>query len=271
MLSTTWCKTFPAGLSLRIKGHKSEGGIVIYSARKNQTIYGQGIGILMLDTRFTPFIPGDIGNASTFNFPVTYKVIEGLTVERATSKDPSVIESLVKGGEALAKGGVRAITSTCGYLGFFQKEMTDRLDVPVFMSSLLQLPFILAMIGKKRKVGILCARGETFDDSLIESVGVDPAAPLVIRGLDTWENFYADIMIDSGKLDAEKVEEDVVAAARQMVEEDGSIGAILLECADLPPYAMAVQKAVGLPVFDFVTMINYVFSVVVRNRFSGFM
>ncbi len=119
--------------------------MMIYNARKNQAIYGQGIGILMLDTRFTPFIPGDVGNASTFDFPVTYKVIEGLTVERATGKDPRVLQSLVRGGEALASGGVRAITSTCGYLGFFQKEMADLLDVPVFMSSLLQLPFICAV------------------------------------------------------------------------------------------------------------------------------
>jgi hypothetical protein len=39
----------------------------------------------------------------------------------------------------------------------------------------------------------------------------------------------------------------------------------------LAPYAAAVQETVNLPVFDFITMINYVFSAVVRRRYRGFM
>jgi len=244
---------------------------MIYKARKGQTVYGQSIGILMLDTQFTPYIPGDISNACTFDFPVTYEVVEGLTVERATSKDTTALNSLVKAGEKLVRGGVKAVSSNCGYLGFFQQELASRLAVPVFMSSLLQLPFISAMIGQGRKVGVLCVREATFDQSLLEGLGVDPALPMVVRGMDQWEHFYRGIMIDSGELDAARIEAEMVAASRKMVEEDSSIGAILLECADMPPYSCAVQRAVGLPIFDFVTMINYVFSAVVQKRFEGFM
>jgi hypothetical protein len=32
-----------------------------------------------------------------------------------------------------------------------------------------------------------------------------------------------------------------------------------------------VQEATGLPVFDYSTMIDYVFSAVVRKRFEGYM
>ena len=244
---------------------------MIYLARKGQTIYGQSIGILMLDTKFTPLIPGDVGNACTFDFPATYEVVEGLTVERATSKDFTAMDILVGAADKLVRGGVKAVCSNCGYLGFFQQELASRLDVPVFMSSLLQLPFISAMIGQGRKVGILCAREATFDQSLLEGIGIDPALPMVVRGMDQWEHFYHGIMIDSGKLDAARIEAEMVAAARKMVEEDPSIGAILLECADMPPYSRAVQQAVSLPIFDFVTMINYVFSAIVQQRFEGFM
>ena len=145
------------------------------------------------------------------------------------------------------------------------------MEVPVFLSSLLQLPFISSMLGSNQKVGILCAHEETFDRALLTGIGVDSRLPMVIRGMDRWKYFYQGIMIESGELDADRIEAEMVAAASQMVEEDPSVGAILLECADLPPYAEAVQKSVNLPVFDFVTMINYVYSAVVQKKYDGFM
>jgi hypothetical protein len=39
----------------------------------------------------------------------------------------------------------------------------------------------------------------------------------------------------------------------------------------LPPYAHASQVAVGLPVFDFFTMINYVHTTLIRTPFTGFL
>ena len=82
--------------------------------------------------------------------------------------------------------------------------------------------------------------------------------------------FYDAIHAEKGELDFEKVEQEVVEAARSLVEKDDKVKAILLECTDLPPYAAAVQEALDLPVFDFTTMINYVFSAVVRKRFVGY-
>ncbi len=66
------------------------------------------------------------------------------------------------------------------------------------------------------------------------------------------------------------VEGEVVATARRLVDEHESVKAILLECSLLPPYAAAVQQAVNLPVFDYITMINYVFNAVVKQRYDGF-
>jgi hypothetical protein len=59
--------------------------------------------------------------------------------------------------------------------------------------------------------------------------------------------------------------------AKQIVDEDPAVKAILLECSLLPPYGAAVQEALDMPVFDYVTMINYVYSAVVKKRFEGFM
>jgi hypothetical protein len=66
------------------------------------------------------------------------------------------------------------------------------------------------------------------------------------------------------------VEAETVQVTKNLIDKNDNIKAILFECTDLPPYAAAVQEATGLPVFDFTTLINYVFSGLVRTRFDGF-
>jgi hypothetical protein len=46
---------------------------------------------------------------------------------------------------------------------------------------------------------------------------------------------------------------------------------LLLECSVLPAYEAAIQKATGLTVFDFITMINYVDTALLKKSFAGFM
>ncbi|HQN29596.1 MAG TPA: aspartate/glutamate racemase family protein, partial [Methanothrix soehngenii] len=59
---------------------------MIYKARSGQASYGEAIGILLLDC-FTPFIPGDVANATTYCFPVRFQKVEGLTTKRTLGKD----------------------------------------------------------------------------------------------------------------------------------------------------------------------------------------
>jgi hypothetical protein len=46
-----------------------------------KAVYGAAVGILMLEARF-PRIPGDVGNATTWPFPVLYKVVRGASPDR---------------------------------------------------------------------------------------------------------------------------------------------------------------------------------------------
>jgi hypothetical protein len=184
--------------------------------------------------------------------------------------DPALLKPFVDAGWDLVKEGVKAITGNCGFMVLYQNELSKEFPVPVFMSSLLQLPFISRMLRPGEKVGIITANRRTLTDRHMEVAtgGVD--IPIAIAGMEDQKHFYDAIHAEKGELDFEKVEEEVVEVARALVEEDQKTRAILFECTDLPPYAAAVQEAVGLPVFDFTTMINYVFSALVRNRFEGF-
>ncbi|HCL90301.1 MAG TPA: hypothetical protein DHW70_03155 [Candidatus Atribacteria bacterium] len=244
---------------------------MLYKAKKGQASYGEAIGILLLDTSFAPYIPGDVANATTYSFPVRFKEISGLTVERIFNKDTTFLNQLTEAGKELVEHGVRAITGDCGFMALFQREVANRLEVPVFLSSLLQLPFLTRIIGEGQKIGIITANSKILDDALLKEVGIKDMNSVYIKGMEEKEYFRKAIIEEVGWLDSEKVEKEVVYAAKEMVKKDPRIKVILLECSCLPPYGAAVQEAVNLPVFDYITMINYVYSAVVKKKYEGFM
>ena len=243
---------------------------MIFQDNPGRVIYGTAIGILLLD-EYTPHVPGDIANATTFDYPVLYHVVEGLTVPRAVGKDSIVYDILRAGAQALTKQGVGAVASNCGFLALHQQRLADELEVPVFLSSLMQIPFLTAMLGRNRKLGILTANCKNLDASLLKMLGIELTPNLVIRGLEDQQNFSSMVLHEDGTFDPLKIENELVAEARQMVAADASIGAILLECALFPAYAAAVRDATNLPVFDFVTMIDYVHSAVVQKSYAGYL
>src|SRR6267143_677579 len=87
--------------------------------------YGFAVGILMLDTRF-PRIPGDMGNAQTFGFPVRYQRVTGadpdLVVRRGAE---GLLPAFVEGAQALEREGVGAITTNCGFLIKYQAPRSE--------------------------------------------------------------------------------------------------------------------------------------------------
>jgi len=64
-------------------------------------------------------------------------------------------------------------------------------------------------------------------------------------------------------LDIEKCGNEMQKTALKLIQQNPDIGAIVLECTNMPPYAQIVHTATGgLPVFDMVTMINYAHSTI---------
>ncbi len=243
---------------------------MIYQARPGQVSYGEAIGILLLDSS-APYIPGDVANATTYNFPVRFKKVPGLTVERIFNHDLSLLDQLIAAAQDLKNNGVRAITGDCGFMAIYQKSLAEELDLPVFISSLLQLPFISLLLGRKDKIGILTASAAALSSDVLKSCGAYLPERTAIAGLENQPCFRSAFIEEAGQLDRDKVEAEAISAALTMIKKDPAVKALLLECSVLPPYGAAIQQAVGLPVFDYVTMIDYVYSAVVKKRFNGFM
>ena len=238
-------------------------------ARKSQSWYGELIGILILDAAY-PCVPGNVGNATTFDFPVRYQEVPGASIDRLINqRDPALRAAFVGAAVELRDRGVKAITGACGLMAYFQEEVAAAVDVPVFLSSLMQIPFIHAMTN--RRVGIITANAERLTRRHFEASRIPSGVPLAVAGMQDQPEFRGAILEEMGTLDSNEIEREVVGVARKMIESYPDVGAILLECSDLPPYAYAVQAATGRPVFDFITMIDYVQASVARRPYAGAM
>lgn len=239
-------------------------------ATGGKNIYGYPIGILMLKTKF-PRIPGDIGNASTWDFPVLYKVIEKAIPDVVVRKGaPGLLEPFVQGAQELEKEGVRAITTNCGFLALFQKEMASAVNIPVFTSSLMQVPLAYAMIKPSQKVGIITIHAKSLTQNHLSCVGADKT-PHIIYGTEGEKEFSRVILDDEMELDVDTSRDELVRVAKRMVAEHPEVGAIVLECTNMPPYAAAIRKEIDLPIFDIFTLLIMIYHAVVKKEFSGFM
>ncbi|NQU62951.1 MAG: aspartate/glutamate racemase family protein [SAR324 cluster bacterium] len=234
----------------------------MFRAKSGQTSYGEDIGILLLDT-FVPLIKGDVGNAKSYPFPVRFKRVDGLTAKVIFTHDHSFSEKMVAAAVELEREGVRAITGDCGFMALYQKDVSSAVSIPVFLSSLLQLPFIRSILAPGKKIGVVTANAGSLIPELVSPPELLDQKYVVISGLEDTIHFRGAAIEETGDLDFNQVRDEIVAASMElsrMLE----VGAILLECSLLPPYGQAVQQATKLPVFDYMTMIHYVHSALVK-------
>lgn len=239
-----------------------------YRARNADT-YGHAVGILLLDYR-GPFIPGDVGNATSYGYPVLFKLVKGLTLDRVLAGDAACEAAVVEAAKELEAFGVRGISSDCGFLIQYQEAVKKAVKVPVFMSSLLQIPFLAQMFESSRPVGCITATRQKLGNRVLELAGVRSEINVVIEGMEDQPHFKQAILEEGGELDSELIEAETVACAKALHSRHPDMGAIVLECSMLPPYAKAVQDATGLPVFDFITMINYFHEGTHRKPYCGY-
>jgi hypothetical protein len=220
-------------------------------------VYGYSVGILVLDTRF-PRMPGDIGNAGTFDFPVRYHKVAGASSDGVVRNRGDLLPLFVQGARALEGEGVRAITTSCGFLARHQGELTRAVRVPVFTSSLMLVPLVRRMLPADRTVGIMTVHAPSLGAAELAGAGVTPEMRVVVAGLETEKEFTRVLLDDDQVLDVDAARADHVAVARRLVDTHPEVGAIVLECTNMPPFRADVQAATGLPVFDITSLIRMV-------------
>lgn len=245
--------------------------MILPNIAKRFSICGIPIGVLCLET-YHAKVPGHIRNASTFKFPVLYKVVMGASPERIISqRDPSLLAPFIEAIRELEQEGVRAITGSCGFMVLFQRELAEAVNIPVFMSSLIQVPMAHLMLRRDQKVGILTASKSKLTEDHLRAVGAE-SVPVCIAGMDDLEEFSETIFLGRKKeMDLDRLEKEVLFVVDNLVKENPEMGALVIECTDLPPFAHLIQRKVNIPIFDIVTLTNMVYESVVRTSYQGIM
>ena len=197
------------------------------------------LGVLMLQTRF-PRLPGDVGHPATFTMPVRRCIVAGATPQRVVrDADPALLAPFIAAGRDLVAQGAAAITTSCGFLVRWQRELQAALPVPVWASSLLALPAL-------PRPGVITVDAAALDAAVLRGAGADPATP--VQGLDPASALVRTLLEDREELDVAAAEATVLAAAAALLAREPGLRSLVLECTNLPPYAEALQRATGLPV-----------------------
>lgn len=246
---------------------ENDGGF--YKGIQHQQVAGYSVGIVYIENINYPILPGNVVNATTYPFPVRMKAVRNLTNDRLFNNDPAIVEDILAAARSLVENdGCRAICSACGFFGNYQQQVRAALDVPVAMSSLVQIPFIRSLLRPDQKIGILTANKGSMTDALLQSCGVGDSSGLVVQDALAAEEF-ATVVNMRGYFDNTIARREIVDLAMELVREHEDIGAILLECSDMPPYAADIQAATQRPVFDFITLIRWLHSGVAQRPYTG--
>ena len=220
-----------------------------------KTIAGASVGILVLQSQF-PRIPGDGGNASTWPFPMLYKMVDGATPDRVVRRNAEgLIEAFVAGARELVAAGADGVTTNCGFLVLHQKTLAAACGVPVAASSLLQVGWVQMLLPPGQRVGIVTVSRDALTPDHLAMAGAAPDTP--VAGTDGGREFTRVLLGDELALDVELAREDVLDAARRLVAAHPDIGAIVLECTNMPPYASYLAAELRLPVYDFYSFVTW--------------
>ena len=227
-----------------------------FAARGGKAIEGAPLGILMLDAHFAR-VPGDMGNALTWPFPVLYRVVRGASPQRVVMQaGAGLLPDFIGAAQELVQLGAEAITSNCGFLSLFQRELAAAVRVPVATSALMQVSAVQATLPPGQRVGVITASAATLSPAHLQAAGVPLDTPRV--GLEKGRELFRVLVgAEKDELDVALAEQDVLDAGRELMSRHPEVGAIVLECTNLPPYAAALRAELGVPVFDIYSMIGW--------------
>ena len=234
-------------------------------AQGGKSIYGAAIGILMLDARF-PRIPGDMGNALTWPFPVHYRIVRSASPDRVVRRNAEgLLPAFIDAALELKADGVDGITTNCGFLSLFQKDLAEATGLPVAASSLMQVAQVNSLLPPGKRAGILTISASTLTPDHLSKAGVPADTP--IGSTEGGREFTRAILGNEPELDVDLARQDNIDAARALSDANPDLGAIVLECTNMIPYAADIRAATGLPTVSMESFVTWFQSALCPRRY----
>lgn len=234
---------------------------------QRRPVHGRMIGVIVLDTGFHR-LPGDVANAETWDFPVQFRVVRGVKPKDVIEGDPK--ETLGVFREAiddLVAIGAAGITTSCGFLAAVHPELRRYCPVPIATSSLMQIPLALQLLPEDQTVGVIVSDRTALEDRHFLNVGAPTGLPL--GELPEHGVIRSHMRNNEPLADHAAQEAEVLAVVARMLAETPAIGAIVSECANLPPHSAAIEREFGLPVFDIVTLVDWLHAAIAPRRYGA--
>jgi hypothetical protein len=224
-------------------------------ATGGKSVYGASVGILMLDAQF-PRILGDMGNGLTWPFPVLFRVVRNASPDLIVRQGAaSMLPAFIDAARDLIRDGADGITTNCGFLSLFQEELSAALQVPVATSSLMQVAMVNCLLPKGKRAGVLTISSSTLTSLHLQKAGVPAGTP--IGSTEGGKEFTRAILGNELKLDVDAARQDNVEAALAMQSAHPELGAFVLECTNMLPYAADIQRATGLPTYSMYSFVSW--------------
>lgn len=229
--------------------------------------YDTPVGVICLESLF-PKPRGHVRNPRTFDFPVVCKVVTGVDIPKLLfNPTDELVKPFIEAARELEREGVLAVTGSCGFLARFQKDIAAALQIPVFTSSLIQIPLVKVLHGPGCRIGVLTASAAALTPAHFANVGAC-MEDVSIKGMEGFPEFWETII--EGRrhdFDMDVLEREICQAAVDL-KRDHDLDALILECTDLSAFSHSIQQAVQIPVYDIDSLVEYVHYSVCRKHYA---
>ena len=238
---------------------------------------GYSVGIMKFENKLYPMLPGDVGNATTYTFPVLIREIPGVNnnpyppLTDDNGEYTPIVKKCIDAAKTLEQDGVRSIAMCCGFFSLIQPIIAAAVNIPVLTSPIIMVPVIQQMLKPEQSVLVVTASKNRLSEEFFTSVGVNINERVVVAGLDNCESFNS--MYFGGNaiaIESDDMRNDLINVICDAQKVRPDIGAVLLECTGLPPFADSIQTKTGLPVFDFIACIEWMHRAVVAKTYTGY-
>jgi hypothetical protein len=124
------------------------------------------------------------------------------------------------------------------------------------------------LLPRGKRAGILTISGSTLTLRHLEKAGVPSDTP--VGSTEGGREFTQAILGNRLQLNIDAARDDNVEAARTLVSAHPEIGALVLECTNMMPYAADIRAAVGMPIFTMDSFVSWFQSGLDPKRYAVF-